>query len=212
MNPFFRFLTLVFVVCAVFSANAESLSPAQLLSQQLAPMRTLTAEFDQRITDAEGSILQEASGLLTVKRPRHFYWQTRQPYEHLVVTNGTVLWLYDVDLEQITRQAFTADLDQAPALLLSGEIEEIDKQYTISLEETEEGSTAYRLMPNIAEALFSELLIRFDNDVLSLMVLRDSFAQVTTITFTNTELNVNVDDALFEFVPPEGIDVMTDGL
>lgn len=212
MKVIYHFIISFCFASFALSGIADELSPAELLSKKLQPMVTLTADFSQTITDADGSPLQEASGQLTVKRPRHFHWKTLEPYEHIVVTDGTELWLYDVDLEQITKQAFNADLDKAPALLLSGEIDEINKQYEVTRDTVNKDESLYHLVPNDADALFSQLSISFVNGILGAMVLRDSFDQITTITFSNTQLNPAVDDDLFNFIPPQGIDVIADEL
>lgn len=185
---------------------------AKQLSKRLQVMNSLTASFQQRIHDADGEFLQEASGKVVVKRPRMFHWQTQQPYEHLLVTDGTTMWLYDVDLEQINRKPFSADLDKAPALLLSGELEEIQKHYHISTEQTDTASTAkqFTLTPLTTDSVFSNLTIIFSGDFIASMKLVDSFGQITTIQFSDVTLNPKVADSQFTFVPPAGIDVISD--
>lgn len=178
------------------------------LTKQLAGMNTLTANFKQIISDAAGETLQQASGVITVKRPRRFYWRTDEPYEHLVVTDGKVLWLYDIDLEQITRQAFTADLDKAPALLLSGEVAEISRQYTVEIQASDKEALSFTLMPNNSDSLFKQLTISFKRGELAAMSLKDSFDQLTRINFDTVQRNTDIDDQLFIFSPPAGVDVI----
>ncbi|ARN75781.1 outer membrane lipoprotein chaperone LolA [Oceanicoccus sagamiensis] len=193
-----------------FSLTALSETAVQQLSAQLQAMNSLSAQFKQTITDNTGTVLQEASGTLTVKRPRRFYWRTEQPYEHLVVTDGKELWLYDIDLEQITQQAFTADLDKAPALLLSGEVDEISKQYQVNVTRAADNSLSFSLTPNQPDSLFKQLVISFNNKQLQSMQLKDSFEQLTTIEFSQLQLNITVADSLFKFAPPDGIDIIRD--
>ncbi len=207
LKPRFFLLLLLSSFC-VFAA--ENKTPAQQLSAQLQAMNSLTATFKQTINDNNGSMLQQAEGSLTVKRPRKFHWRTEQPYEHLVVTDGKDLWLYDIDLEQITQQSFTADLDKAPALLLSGEVDEISKQYQVDVVALADQSLQFTLIPNDADSLFKQLTIRFNNKQLQSMQLKDSFEQVTLIEFSDVQLNAPVADSLFDFIPPHGIDVIRD--
>ncbi|MCP3908463.1 MAG: outer membrane lipoprotein chaperone LolA [Oceanicoccus sp.] len=193
-----------------FSLVAASETAVQQLSAQLQAMNSLTAEFKQTINDNTGAVLQEAEGSLTVKRPRRFHWRTEQPYEHLVVTDGKDLWLYDIDLEQITQQAFTPDLDKAPALLLSGEVDEISKQYQVQVSSSADNTLTFTLTPNRPDNLFKQLTISFNNKQLQGMILKDSFEQLTTIMFSSVRLNVDVADSLFLFTPPDGVDVIRD--
>ena len=204
------FRSVFLLLLSSFSLVAASETAVQQLSAQLQAMNSLTAEFKQTINDNTGAVLQEAEGSLTVKRPRRFHWRTEQPYEHLVVTDGKDLWLYDIDLEQITQQAFTPDLDKAPALLLSGEVDEISKQYQVQVSSSADNTLTFTLTPNRPDNLFKQLTISFNNKQLKGMILKDSFEQLTTIMFSNVRLNVDVADSLFLFTPPDGVDVIRD--
>jgi len=206
----FLYLVLVLTLGAATTGLQAGEKPAaEQLAEQLQSMDSLTARFNQSITDARGDQLQQAEGTLAVKRPRRFYWRTESPYEHLVVTDGILLWLYDIDLEQITKQPFSADLDRAPALLLSGELEEINKQYTIKLQRLGRDELQFTLLPNNADSLFRLLTISFGKHGLKAMTLKDSFDQLTEISFSDVKLNPRLKDKLFEFTPPEGIDVIS---
>lgn len=199
------FAAFVFLLTPVVRAD----DAAARLSAQLDRMQTLTAEFQQTIRDERGELLQEARGTLTVKRPRRLHWQTSEPYQHLLVTDGKVIWLFDQDLEQITRKPFSDDLEQAPALLLSGEVERIAERYAISA--TSEGNiNRFVLAPRQGDNVFSELSISFQAGVLQRMELVDNFAQRTTIDFSKVVANTAVADVLFQFTPPDGIDVVVE--
>lgn len=195
------------VVGVPFSVSAEQ-SAVESLANRLKPMESLTASFSQTITDDRNELMQDAHGILVVKRPRKFYWLTQQPYEHLVVTDGVVLWQYDIDLEQITKQAFTADLDKAPALLLSGDIEQISSQFSVEMQAISDTTDRFTLTPLIEDGLFKKLTIVFGSNGLVSMSLLDNFDQLTDIQFVDVVLNPNVTDQQFEFAPPGDVDVI----
>ena len=208
MNLLARCFLLWLLSSCCLAASSET--AVQQLNAQLQAMNSLSAHFKQTIHDHTGILLQQAEGSLTVKRPRRFHWLTEQPYKHLVVTDGQQLWLYDIDLEQITQQTFTADLDKTPALLLSGEVKQISQQYQVSVTEAADKTLTFTLIPNQPDNLFTQLSIRFNNRQLLGMTLKDSFEQLTTIVFSDLKLNADIADSLFNFVPPDGIDVIRD--
>lgn len=195
------------VNCAPFSVYADQ-SAVESLADRLKPMESLTATFSQTIIDDRDELMQDAQGILAVKRPKKFYWLTQQPYEHLVVTDGVVLWQYDIDLEQITRQAFTADLDKAPALLLSGDIEQISKQFNVEVQPFDNVTEQFTLTPLVEDGLFRKLTIVFGSTGLVSMSLLDNFDQLTDIQFSDVVLNPDVTDQQFQFVPPGDVDVI----
>jgi outer membrane lipoprotein carrier protein len=57
-------------------------------------------------------------------------------------------------------------------------------------------------------AEFSRILVAFADNLLARMVLEDSLGQRTEVQFTDAQRNVALDAELFEFVPPEGVDVL----
>jgi outer membrane lipoprotein carrier protein len=200
----FTALALLF---AVFTASADP--AAEQLNAQLANMQAFKTNFTQKITDEKGELLQEASGELIIQRPRKLYWSTKHPYQHLVVTDGKVLWIYDIDLEQVSRQPFSDELDQAPALLLSGEIAQISKHYVVSTSMVD-NTLRFELLPKKSGSVFQRMTIDFNNKKLLGMSLADNFGQLTEIIFSKLELNPQIDPGLFNFSPPEGLDVIID--
>lgn len=183
-------------------------SAASLLAQQLQDTQTLQAQFLQTISNDKGQVLQQASGKLIVKKPQQFYWLTEQPYEHLVVTDGESLWLYDIDLEQVNKESYSSNIDKAPALLLSGDIAAIQKNYQVSVLANDGNSISFQLLPNASDSAFSQLAISFQQQKVTRMVLKDNFEQTTSIAFSEVEINLPVADQQFKFTPPAGVEVI----
>ena len=205
----FRFI-IVLIVNVFFTASVlsnEEATAAEKLSHKLSGTKTLTAEFAQTIRDSKGEILQQSTGKLMVKQPKNLYWHTQQPYEHVVVTNGETLWLYDIDLEQVNQEAYNESIDKAPALLLSGNIDAIKQNYAISLTSTA-GDTGFVLKPLASGSAFAELRISFSNNQIKTMALQDNFDQETTILFSNIILNQTIPEQQFNFVVPEGVEII----
>ena len=80
----------------------------------------LQAQFKQVLTDRNGQSIDEASGTLAISRPDRFRWDYREPYSQVIVADGTRIWIYDSDLEQVTVRKLDETLSATPAMLLSG--------------------------------------------------------------------------------------------
>lgn len=177
------------------------------LSEQLQEMRSLAANFKQITLDEDDNLLQDVTGIIRVKRPQQFYQLAQQPYQHLVVSDGKVLWLYDIDLEQATKQQYIAAKGSIPALILSGEIGQLNERYTIA-RSVNNRQTHYSLNAHNEDAIFHQLDLIFDENVLISMSFQDDFNQLTKIDFSEIKLNGYIDNKLFNFTPPPGIDVI----
>ena len=206
-NLFFLLATALAQLLCCSALAAQEATAGQALSANLRAMSSIQAEFHQKILDKDGVVLQEASGRVKMKRPQQFYWLTESPYEHLVITDGSVLWLHDIDLEQVSKKTFSSDEDSAPALLLNGDVEKLSRQYLITMIADGEISR-YQLEAIDDGSLFVGLSISFDQGSLISMSFDDSFEQRTEISFSNVVINSDISDDVFQFVPPTGIDIL----
>jgi chaperone LolA len=81
---------------------------------------TFSGDFEQSLIDPDGRLLETTSGTLEIQRPGRFRWVYEEPYEQWLVADGTNIWSYDVDLEQVTVKPQADALANTPALLLGG--------------------------------------------------------------------------------------------
>jgi len=182
-------------------------TPADNLHRLLAGIDTLEGSFDQLVLDSGGTRLQQSTGEMAMKRPGMFRWHTAEPFPQLLVADGKQLWLYDLDLEQVTQQSLDGRLEHTPALLLSGDLDQLAEAFTIAGPETGD-SGIYRLQPKDANALFTVMRIVFEEGVPQEIQLEDNLGQRTSVAFSTLTLNPDLDDALFHFIPPAGVDLI----
>ncbi|MFT5721453.1 MAG: outer membrane lipoprotein carrier protein [Motiliproteus sp.] len=184
-------------------------TPAQNLSLLLNKINSLSATFEQLVLDGSGRRLQQVYGEMVLARPGKFRWRTEEPFPQLLVSNGQTLWLYDQDLEQVTRRPVDHRLSSTPALLLSGNLDDLENTFRVQ-GPVEGDSGVFRLLPKNEEALFVVLRIGFAAGVPTEMQLEDNLGQKTGINFSDILLNPEVDDSQFEFQVPAGIDLITE--
>lgn len=196
------------LLLATFSQSAltEENSAADHLFRLLEQLSSIQADFQQQVISEQGELLQETSGGMTVKRPGKLLWITRIPYQHQVITNGETLWIYDLDLEQVTQQAFVQSLDQAPALLLSGNLAAISEQFVITRQQGE--LNQFSLTPKNEGSVFSYIELHFAEDQLERLILNDNFGQRTDISFSHVLINSPIQDEQFTFEPPADVDLI----
>ncbi|MCS6947634.1 MAG: outer membrane lipoprotein chaperone LolA, partial [Steroidobacteraceae bacterium] len=107
---------------ALCSAAAAARNALQSFVGELQSWR---ADFVQQITDAQGRVQLRSNGTLLVLRPGRFRWEIRPvsdatDYSQLLVSDGTHLWFYDRELQQVTVKAAGEALGSTPAMLLAG--------------------------------------------------------------------------------------------
>jgi len=187
---------------------AES-SDEDHLKRFLDNMQTLEANFKQTLVDDQGIELESSSGLVFLNRPDKFRWDYQQPYTQTIVSNGDTLWFYDEDLEQVTIRDVSSSIANTPAAVF-GSYEDIDEQFIIIDMGAIEEFDWVELTPRDIDSQYHSIRLGFDNEQLGMMVMFDNLGQVTRIDFTDEIINKKMDDSMFNFVPPQGIDIIDD--
>jgi len=195
------------LVLLMFTTSALADSAAEKLQGYLKQMQTLEGSFQQLTLDARGNRMQEAEGSVQLAKPGRFYWSTEQPFPQVLVSNGTTLWVYDPDLEQVTIQTLDERSTQSPAIILSGEASDLTKHFSINATETGK-RVVFDLIPLQQDSLFEELSLDFVEGRISALQLTDSLGQKTRVDLTITQFNQPLDNQVFEFEVPSHVDVI----
>lgn len=199
--------TLLAVLAASMPAHADSTRAA--IEDFFAGVDTLSADFTQTVTDDSGRVMEESAGRVYLELPRHFRWDYETPYEQVIVADGERVWLYDVELEQVTVRDQREAAKNSPMMVLADP--ELMDQYFDTRELNErDGLQWLRLIPTDPEVEFVHVDAGVDDTGLAELVFEDRFGQRTVLSFENRVLDEPLDPELFEFTPPEGVDVIGD--
>ena len=209
MNVFARIFTGLLLVTCV-AANAADDQAAAQLRKQLDAMNTLQGDFVQTTYDKKGVEQETSSGNFMLMRPGKFYWKTLEPMPQLLVSNNKTIWLYDPDLETVNERAFTDDLRETPALLLSSNIEQLRKSFTVTRDEKDTSAEKYTLTPKVTDGMFQHLTLVFKANQLTEFAIQDSIGQLTRCVLTNVQRNTTLPEEKFFFQPPEGVEILKD--
>lgn len=194
-------------VLSIVPLVAAAQPAVEKLAAMLGSMQSYQALFIQIVTDQRGARVQETAGYIQAKRPNLFFWETQPPLGQQIVADGQEIWIFDPDLEQVTVKKLGDDIQNTPALLLSGDVQNLQQAYEISHQQPAEAIDQFMLAPKGNDSLFDQLRLTFENGVLTEMRLRDSLGQRTVISFSKIETNPSIPDSTFRFQVPEGVDV-----
>jgi outer membrane lipoprotein carrier protein len=198
----FLFL-LMFAPMVAFGASVEDLK--NLLNQTT----TAKARFAQAVLDKNNKTLQQATGTMEFSRPGRFRWEYNKPYEQTIVGDGSRLWIYDKDLNQVTVRKLDRALGASPAALLAGS-NEIEKSYTLKSAGGEGGLDWLEAVPKSQDTAFERVRLGFGKGGLEAMELKDQFGQTTVIKFAALERNAKISPGSFRFTPPKGAAVISE--
>lgn len=198
-----KLVLIVFLCC---SGGLFAQTAGELLQSKLNAIRTMTAQFKQ-VVKAKSREVSRSSGTMALERPGRFRWQTIDPMEQLVVADGKNMWVYDVDLEQVTVKKQEKGLGGTAALFLSGYDDSVTRDFEVT-QETKGKVFAFDLKSKSAKENFQRIKLVFTEDNLTGLELYDQLGQVTTVKLNQIKSNPKLAAKLFQFKPPKGVDVV----
>ena len=191
------------------SSGGSNLEAAGKLAAILRDTRTLSADVQQLTLDQDGREIQEFQARLVLSKPNHVYWEITSPYSEYLIADGERIWRFEPDLEQVTVEDFSEDLNRTPVLLLNGEADAIAESYTVSAADMDFGARQrFILTPKTPDSLFERLSFTFNGKALEEMQFQDSLGQKTSLNFSELEMNAEIDPGIFVFDMPEGMEII----
>jgi outer membrane lipoprotein carrier protein len=197
------------ILFSFVASAAPELEDIAALDAMLSGIESLAADVLQLIVESDGGVLEESEIQMYLKKPGGFYWETLVPFPELVVTNGTTLWNYQPDLEQVVIEDWDSSRSELAAQLLNGQTDSLAEEYNVE-NVSADGSEhqEFRLTPLQSDNVYSEISINFTLNELDLIYLNSKNGQRTVWQFENVQRNQPLDDELFEFTPPDGVEVI----
>jgi len=196
------FLALALIL-SIQPANSSSLERFQ---SYLRTTQAGRADFEQKVYDKTGKVVQESRGSFSFLRPGRFRWTYVKPPQ-IIVGDGERVWIHDADLNQVTVRRVARVLGATPAALLAG-ASDIDKAFEFLEAGEKDGLQWLEAKPRDKESGFERVRLGMSASGVEAMELLDHFGQTTVLRFSNIVRNPQFDAGAFRFTPPKGVDVL----
>ena len=206
-NRYLRYTIMAVLLSAPLLVSASALEQFKAF---VAGTKSARGEFVQRQVREEGGKLRvsnEASGSFVFSRPGKFIWAYKKPYEQILQADGETMYVHDKDLNKVIVRALGNAIGSSPAAILFGS-NDLEKNFSLSEAGTKEGIEWLQAIPKAKDTQFEKIGIGLKDGVPVGMELRDSFGQVSVLTFTKFEKNPSLPGTQFKFVMPKGADLL----
>jgi outer membrane lipoprotein carrier protein len=192
------------------SATQAATGPARTRLNAFAQnLHSLTGHFSQTLIDINGHDSKTSAGTLALQSPRQFRWQTLTPYKQTIVADGSRVWMYDPELDQVTVRVQSAEEAHSPLTVLT-DVSQLDNNFKVAERGERDGLQWLRLTSTAKDPQFDYADLGFDAHGLARMSFRDQLGSTTDIRFSDWQRNVAIPPSTFNFVPPPGADVIGD--
>ncbi|HWW04282.1 MAG TPA: outer membrane lipoprotein chaperone LolA [Collimonas sp.] len=195
---------------------ALSLAHASALEQFksfVSSTQSAKGEFYQQLVKIDAAsktpkVSSTSSGIFIFARPGKFIWTYQKPYEQILQADGDKLYIYDKDLNQVTTKSLGNALGSSPAAILFGS-NDLEKNFILKEGQSKDGMEWLEATPKAKDTTFDHIGIGLKDGLPQAMELRDSFGQVSLLTFKNFVKNPPLSAGQFKFVVPKGADVFS---
>ena len=172
------------------------------------------ADFTQVVTspsrDGQAPRAKTSTGTFEFSRPNRFRFNYKKPFEQAIVADGQTLWLYDVDLNQVTSRKQAQALGSTPAALIASaaDLGALRKDFDLADAPDKDGLQWVQATPKVKDGQLTSVKAGFKGNELAALEILDSFGQRSVMTFANMQLNGPSSPGAFEFKPLQGAAVV----
>lgn len=202
----------VWLALTSLGAQADGL---QELERFLREVGSAQASFTQVVTSptrAGETVARSktSSGRFEFLRPNRFRFEYTKPFEQTIVADGQTLWLYDVDLNQVTARPQQAVLGSTPAALIAAgtDLRALSEAFELKSAPAREGLEWLEARPRSKDGQLQSVRVGFRQGQLTVLEIADSLGQRSVLTFSQWQGNAPLKAEQFRFQPPAGADVI----
>ncbi|MEH6454506.1 MAG: outer membrane lipoprotein chaperone LolA [Psychromonas sp.] len=195
----------IILLCSLFitSLSVNAMTDGELLKQKLAKHDVINAEFSQHVTSADGKLLNESLGHLSVTRPGKFRWEVVSPEEELIVSDGQTMWFYSPFIEQVTLINLSDAIEGTPFILLSGANDQQWNNYQVN-----KAGKQFIVTDKINQSQDTSFIFEFNKSGnVSKFIVLEELGQRSEFTLSHQPLKASVNTNYYSFEVPDGVEV-----
>jgi len=202
----------LFVIAAY--ASVTGATGLNSLETFVKTVKTGRADFTQVVTapakEGQAPRVKTSSGTFEFSRPNRFKFLYKKPFEQSIVADGQTLWLYDVDLNQVTARKQAQVLGSTPAALIASapDLHALQADFTLAAAPDRDGLEWVLATPKAKDSQLQSIGVGLRAGELVVLEILDSFGQKSSLRFSAFVANAPIDASSFQFKPPAGADVI----
>ncbi len=172
-----------------------------------------TARFDQKSTLKAMDITDTAIGKVFVKRPRLMRWEYESPEKQIIITDGNELWLYRPEDNQVMKGKAPEYFGDGKGASFLTDIRLVRKNFNVTLEKDDDEHHILKLFPKKKKYDIDYVLLFISRNTFDIakIVTYNSYGDENAIEMKDFQFDQNLDASLFNFLIPEGTDILRIG-
>jgi len=197
-------------------------APPELTTQEIVAgiektygsVESIRADFVQTTRSPAMGETGKQRGKMQVKRPKKMRWDFQRPDAKLFVTDGSRMWVYSPDDKQAILYENVSGAAGGGMESLLTRLDTLDEHFNVTQLDDQEArrrnNIVLQLLPKAEGMNIKSLRIEFTRKRYNIqrLVMVDAFDNETELAFSQVRLNPTIDDSVFDFEPPQGVEVI----
>ena len=180
------------------------------IQKQYETLVGFSSNFRQTLTNASTGETEVRTGTLSFKRPGLVRWNTQTPERELLIVGTNIVWDYFPDEETAYKYPVSQVLSSRTMIRFISGKGNLDEDFKVEDQGVDQGLRKIKLIPREPEAnmVLAYIWVNQDTKMLEKVFVVDFFGNGNELALAETMLNPELGEELFEFSPPEGVDVL----
>jgi outer membrane lipoprotein carrier protein len=203
------FLRVAVIFFVFFSSAVWAQDIVGKVQEQYESLKAFQAEFEQILTNAATKEQEQRYGKIYFKKPRLIRWETTRPEAELLIVGQDIVWNYFVEEEIAYKYPVQTVLSSKTMIrFISGQAN-LKEDFIVENQGLDQELFKLKLIPKNPEPNLVLAYIWVDQEsfLLKKVLLVDFFGNGNEVRLKNLELNPLLEDSLFKFNPPKGVQI-----
>ncbi|MBT8763314.1 outer membrane lipoprotein chaperone LolA [Desulfohalobiaceae bacterium Ax17] len=203
------FLRVAVIFFVFFSSAVWAQDIVGKVQEQYESLKAFQAEFEQILTNAATKEQEQRYGKIYFKKPRLIRWETSRPEAELLIVGQDIVWNYFVEEEIAYKYPVQTVLSSKTMIrFISGQAN-LKEDFIVENQGLDQELFKLKLIPKNPEPNLVLAYIWVDQEsfLLKKVLLVDFFGNGNEVRLKNLEPNPLLEDSLFKFNPPKGVQI-----
>jgi outer membrane lipoprotein carrier protein len=204
---------IMIAVCAAMPVYAAQDSGANVkhvldsIQRRYQDTQSFSASFSEELSTV-GAAKRERSGTVYFMKPGKMRWNFESPDTETIVSDGTTMYNYDPDLDQVVETPLKQALASSSAAAFLLGVGKLEHDFSATLGPATAGTQEITLVPK-AGGNQIELTVDSTSYDIEGLKLKDQLGNTTTISLSDIKRNTPFSDSMFAFKVPQGADIVS---
>jgi outer membrane lipoprotein carrier protein len=206
-----KFLLIAFLLLLIshFSLNiiiaATVDDVVERIQKKYAEIQDIQGRFFQTSYIKDLERVEKYSGKFFIKKPSQMRWEYKKPRDEEVIIRGSDTWIYRKSEKQVLKSKFTKGAYNQVPIALLGSLENLKADFDITMIKKD----TLELKPKHQMGFIKKLIFETTSEdlLIKMFTIFDTYGNKIVIELEDVEINPGLDDSLFIFKAPPGVEV-----